>query len=720
VLEATMLSACPFIRWRGHAKTWVVQGQITHVAVATQDGVRILEPGQEIQGAEMTENWLVLLRAGKDTRDVPRMVILRRRPERVWLDGALRLSFARAHREVVWTGRLFGLRRLATGETAGWVNEFPDAAREQAARVAGLCVSMPVVGTERFRRDGEAVMVENSALGAAPVKPDWPVRCPPVCPLPPVLSLLRRNGFPVQIDGNVIDTGIATKYGPLEVVEDRTLTYRLPLPPRDHFGVIAVKGRMAMAEEIDRRALQGIRTVKRASGGLTTGDPFLADLRAYMGAGQVPPFEAPHLDLYKWWFCFPTVSGRPAYGPAARKEIDAHHRMHYWTTLNFYPHKALIRFRREPFTGLDYSVSFIWPVSWRDGVRYFCDQNESASVILYCLWAYSQYYGDWATARANWTLAQYVHRYQRRFHDWATMTASNQEYFSTVGIDMLNSEVPGHLAFARIARQVGDRRAEELGLYLAAKAMVPALARFYMPDYIRSIAAEGDPWRERTYYWSFHETDVRGSSSLVRRGGAEFIAHIAGGFLDTSKGTSPEICLLYKRFARDRIAAYERDVRAFERKHDVGTGWAHAMMRAFLGWPRQELLGGLRRFHEVKPNWAWQSTKAAHNLASVCAADTPLFLADWAPAEYVSGEYDPAQRTVRLTFHNRESGDYAVRLYSQHAPEDVQLNGKPFTDWTYEEDAGWLTLRLSGPGAAQLVIRLTKKTTAPPHLYFAP
>ena len=394
-------------------------------------------------------------------------------------------------------------------------------------------------------------------------------------------------------------------------------------------------------------------------------------------------------------------------------------REHYWRTLNFHPHKALIRYRREPWTGLDYAVSFIWPVAWRDGVRYFVDQNESASVILYCLWAYGQYYGDWATVRSNWNLAQYVHRYLTCFHDWALMASSNQEFFSTVGIDMLNSESPGNLAYARIARQVGDKRAEALGLYLAAKAAVPTVARLYMPDYIRSITAEGDPWRRWKWFWSFHEDHVSGSDTMVLRGGTDTIAALSIGMLDTSKGTSPEVCLLYKRFAAERINAYERDVAAFAREHGVASGWAHLMQRAMLGWPRDELIAEARRFHEQKPNWGWQSTKGPGNLAVVCVADTPLFLAEWAPAEYVSGRFTPADDTVRLTLDHREPQPCEMRLYSQRAPVAVRLNDAEHKAWTYDAKAGWLRITLPGSGVARLAIRLGKEAKAPLHPYFA-
>jgi hypothetical protein len=550
----------------------------------------------------------------------------------------------------------------------------------------------------------------------------WGTRPLVLAPLPPVLSLARRDGVPLQVP-KVVDCELATKYGPLEAAEGESVVYRIPLPPRDHFGVVPVAGRMELSDAIDHYATQGVGSVTTASGGLVSTSPFLEDLRRYMSSGSFPPFAAPCIDLYKWWYCFPTVLGRPAYGAEARARVDAYHREHYRQTLNFYPHKGFIRFRREPWTGIDYTVSFIWPVLVRDGVRYFVDQNESSAVLAYCLDAYARYYGDWTTVRAHWNLCHRLYEYLPRFHDWAWMASSNQEYFSVAGIDMLNSEYPGNLAFAHLARQVGDRDAEAQALVLAAKSLVPTVSRFAMPDYIRSITAEGDPWRESRYYFSLDVMGLQGATGIDMRGGPDSIMHLAIGFLDTSKGTGPEIALAYKAWIGRRIEAYERDLAAEEAKRGIPVGWAHLMQRAFLGWPRAELLETARKFHDLYPRWGWQSTKAAHNLAAVCAADTPLFLADWSPAEYVGGSYDPDRGEAMLRFRNHEDGDARVRLYSQRAVRRVLRDGKelaPGADtWQYDARSGWLTMRLRDRGETVVTIQLGD-AVAPPHPYFEP
>jgi len=718
VFTSTVSVASPLILHEGNARRLLITGKITHVAVETGGSVRVLSDGDEVAGKEMSASWIVLLNTEAEERDSPRVIVLSRRPQRIYFDGEVEILFDQRGFGAVWTGRLFGLRRFAPGETRKWVDDFPDKARRQARRLAAQALAFPVACDEVFYRADNSIAIVNR-FGYRTFSDDWGTKPEKVAPLPPVLSLLRNNGFPVRVDGEVAPAGVATKYGPLEFVSGETVAYRLPLPPLDHFGVIPVKGKMELQEAIDHYALQGIKSVKRASGGLTTSDAFLADLRRYMAGSTVPPFEAPCIDLYKWWYCFPTVSGRPALSSEIRGEVDAHYRRQYWQTLNFYSHRTIIRYRREPNSKLDYVLSFIWPVVFRDGVRFFVDQNESASVVLYCMECYARYYGDWTTVASNWNLFRGFHRYLRRVHDWALMASSNQEFFSSVGIDMLNSEYPGNLAFARMARRLGDKRSEDWGLYLAAKAMIPAIARLYMPDYIRSITADGDPWRERRFFWSFKEVELTGQKSMIQRGDTDFIVALGGGMLDTSKGTSPEIALLYKFFVPKRMERYERAVQETEREHDVPPGWAHLMQRAFLGWDRAKLIAGGKRHYKERPNWGWQATKAPHNLAVVCVIDAPLFLADWAPAGYITGQFDPSSGTITLLFENREADSFHLRLYSQYEPKEVFVGGEPVAGWRYDAKTGWLSLKVNRAGKCNLEIRLGQERKAPLHPYFA-
>ncbi len=299
--------------------------------------------------------------------------------------------------------------------------------------------------------------------------------------LPPVMVLAQMAGAPLDLGG--ARPGLCmTKYGPLFQLPGETVTYTIDLPRRDPFGPIPTAGDEPLREQMEYYGLQGALSVTRASGGMALNGPFTADLLTYAGTGRYEnPFESPCVDLYKWWYCFPTVQARAAYGDATRTTLDAHWRTQYAETLNRYGYKCYVRHRREPYSKVPYNITFVWPTMVQDGVRYFVDQNESSAVIMECVDAYARHYGDWDTIAANWNFVRNLYDYLPKYHDWAWMASSKQEFFSVAGIDMLNSEYPGNLAYAEMARQLATTIEATQATILAAKALVPAVARLAMP-----------------------------------------------------------------------------------------------------------------------------------------------------------------------------------------------------------------------------------------------
>lgn len=692
--------------------------EVTHVLVPTAVGPQAVEVTDGAVLPQPSEGWLLLLSAGEQQRDVPRLVVLSRRPTKLSWDGGLKLTFGQTGAGAFWLLRPYGQRRFAPGETKGWLASSSKAVLTQLRRVARLCLAYPIGCDEAAWVEGDQVTVVDrfryretkSEFGTAPLR---------VATLPPVLSLARRYGVYPAGDAKLEDLGIATKYGPLEAVVGDRVVYHLTLPPRDHFGVVPAAEKRELQEQIDYYGLQGALSVKRASGGISASSDFLEDLRRYMSSSSYEnPFEAPCIDLYKWWYCFPAVSARPAATPEARRQLDEHYLKAYRTTVNYYPYKCHVRERRDPFTGIDYTVSFIWPVFVRNGVRYFVDQNESAAVIDYCFDMYARYYGDWTTIAANWNLVKHLGDYLPKFHDWAWMASSNLENFGVAGIDMLNSEYPGGLAFAHLAQEVGEPQAATTATVLAAKSLVPAVARLAMPRYVQDITADGDPWRRWKYYYSFHEAEIRGADGIDMRGGPESILELAIGLLDTSKGTGPELPLAYQVFAHDAMNQYEQELLAEEHERQHPAGWMHLMQRAILGWPRSDLVAGAKRFREFKPNFGWQSAKAPHCLALVEACDSELFLADWTPAAYVKGESDEQLGMVVMWFQLTEPGPAKVRLYSRRQVTVVAVDGRGPGDSRYDPQTGWLTVSFGGVGEHTVALKLGEPV-APLHAYFA-
>jgi hypothetical protein len=173
--------------------------------------------------------------------------------------------------------------------------------------------------------------------------------------------------------------------------------------------------------------------------------------------------------------------------------------------------------------------------------------------------------------------------------------------------------------------------------------------------------------------------------------------------------------LAYKVWAPRAVLAYETSLEEAG-QHRL----ADLTQRLFLGWDPEKILGQVRKDSPRQP-LGWQAATGLYDLALACAADIPLFLSDWAPAEYVAGEYEPAQRALDLTFRSHQGEPYGVRIYSQKSPLEVSVNGEVLSPtaakWQYDPGSGWLTIRLSGSEEKRIQI-LLGGDAAPLHPYF--
>jgi len=285
------------------------------------------------------------------------------------------------------------------------------------------------------------------------------------------------------------------------------------------------------------------------------------------------------------------------------------------------------------------------------------------------------------------------------------MSSGALEFYQVVGLDMLNSEPWGNLAFAYAARHAGYPQDELMGLVQGARSLVAAVARFGLQDYLRSVTTEGDPWRDfKGFYW-FTEQGIQASSVLMS----------SIGMHDTSKGTNHELSLAYKAWIPEAIQAYEEELEAAG-QHPL----PDLTQRLFLGWERAGILE-LAKSSAPRQPLSWHAATGLYDLAVACVADIPLFLSDWAPAEYVFGEYDLERKEVNLTFRSHEGEPYDVLIYSQRAPREVVVNGEPLPrsvkGWTYDTESGWMVVSLQGDEEKRLRIILGE-LAAPLHPYF--
>ena len=109
------------------------------------------------------------------------------------------------------------------------------------------------------------------------------------------------------------------------------------------------------------------------------------------------------------------------------------------------------------------------------------DIDWGIGLPLYGLYRYGRYTGDWGRVRRHWPACKRLANYFNLGDDWAWMTVVNAEdgYGAGTG-DALNAAYAGMVAMREMARVLGDRPAEELYAYRAARmALLTALRPAY-------------------------------------------------------------------------------------------------------------------------------------------------------------------------------------------------------------------------------------------------
>lgn len=689
-VKSTLSLGSPAILWEGNLNDITVANKnITHFAYPSGKSISIIRKGGSVKGKDIKENWIIAFTAIDSLRDMPQLIVLKRRPKTVSLDNGIHFEYAGDGFGALLVSRLWGVRRLAPGETKEWINGIPDKAISDARYWSHALLNYPVDCEEIGWVNDNKVNIADRFVFKT-IGTDWKTKPVKQAIIPPVYILAQKEGAPVFLPDNLVDLNCPTNLGPMMAINGDASLVITSIPVRDHRAIIPAEGKMIYQNEIDYRAT-GFGFGSRISppGRNEGGGNFHADMDLYENPGRLPYNLQACIDPYKWWYTFNGLVARPAYSEETRKKVDEHNRIRYWETLNFYSHKCLVTQKREPFTGSEYIITFVWPTQTQYGFRNFNDANEASGLIAYSFANYARYYGDWTTIRANWNHCRRLHEYLPRVHDWACMASGALEYWIVAGLDMLNSEPYGSLAFAYAAGNAGFKEDELQGIVLGARSMVPTVARLGISDYLNSVTADDDILREFQGFYHFSEQGFFGSRRKM--GGV--------GLFDTSKGTYHEFLLGYETWIgksmKDELTAMSGGGMYGGR----GGASPDNMMRLLLGWDINDIRklesDGSAQANRRPTNW--QSTTSIYDLAQLCVADIPLFLSEWAPAEYVSGFYQPEKQLLNLKFRSHIGEPFTVKLYSQRKPEKITVNGKVnINEWSYDQNTGWMEISLKG------------------------
>jgi len=711
----------------------LARGVTTHGAADGYDAAR---------DGRLAENW-VLLCGSAAFPDVPLLLVLKENPTTIvpeLADGklkALSLRFTQSAGHII-VAAPYGLE----GFTPGQVNA-EDAARR--CRFWSKALLAFVIGCkESFKVD--------TAAGAVSIVQDFEYRqlsdawrSEPiyVAPYPPALATAARFCRDIHLASGAKDLEFPTKYGPLfGIIGSRRAAYTLPIPPTTARIPLAPVGDSPLKREIRERhrvaPLDGDKPLPPAlfPGFWSRRDRSAVDAASMAGERA---FIWPWLDQ------------------ASRAALKQNLRAHVADCLDdqeCFSQTALARSiektpadaggltrpiwfeRTEPFTQKKYALSYTVPNVRSKGEsiaahpRPFTDLEWGNGLGLHGLYEMARLSDAWDVVRRNWPLVKRIYGLFEMLQDWACMSVSGSEH-GRRWTD--TSSYGGYLAFAEMARRVGDWDAWREGVYLHAKHAAMRLAMFHNGAFIHRFYA-AKPWKVQHSFpemardfnttfepvrfggpLKFTPDELRGDDLVVQKLSLySLVAEGAGWecpdmlFALQPAATSEFVRLYDKLYPEWRTAEF---CGAMNQKHSPSGGITlYEMMLFELRDPAVATATVRRHFEDIRQGdlirrflkGFYGRWNAAHEYAAVLVEtrDDPSWLEDWTGADIVSAEYDRGARqaTLRLT----APGKCGLQLGGTE-PKRVTFNGQPLagaTGWSFTR--GRLLISLPSSGVVEI------------------
>lgn len=440
---------------------------------------------------------------------------------------------------------------ITAPETAGWSKELPDAALRQIAQGVNMALNLPVGCDEVFSLDTRNNRVEIvNRFRFRPVEDAWHTPLEPFATLPPLAAFALRQGKLVETD-EVTDFKLNTRLGPtVGRRNSATIRYSLPLPPPEDLTITGIRDSGPLGREWNDIFRSGVRY---SCGG---GVPVTAWTPA-KPAGGLP---TGNIDLFAWNFGMTTaLQGGLLLNDENRQKLEERCRRRFIEPIELYQYKNFARHRKEPFSGLEYPISFnsFYPnnTAYAPGMGskvIYGDANEACSVAVWVGQQLADVYGHAGLVRGNWNFFKEVMRQNLFIDDYAFHAGSCREFGVGAWIDMLNGEYAGMLYFARLAALAGDTETEAHALYRAAKRMLPTLMRLNFKAYMAEAMPEVDT-AAIGLVTGFGEDGVK----TMRFPTENFVT--AMDLFDFSQGSPGVLYRLYRSRALPEIRTYLRE-----------------------------------------------------------------------------------------------------------------------------------------------------------------
>jgi len=441
-------------------------------------------------------------------RDVPVLAVFERVPGSIRPGrngGLLARSAAGAIGKLV----LMPLAGDGFPDTAGWERGLPDAVAEAAAFWAKRLRLFPTSVEESYVYEPATDTVTvRQRLAFEPVGEGGIA----FAPVPPVLALAARYGFPVALPQGLTDPAYLTAIGPLVGVEARSFSYAISGMGKYIDEHLVVGKAAAACADLEKRLAEEVGGVVSAGAPLIP----LVDVASTGDHGATPPWSNPgdtFLFLAQAAQLLPDAERKRVVGYLARIGKALPPDRPGWT-----PYATGVRRTtgKAPSAAEAAALEKAFDEHLRpDRNRLFFPAREMVPPEnLYALEACLAIGGTW-DLKGRWKrLFEILEPYTRR-SDWASLgwfrwnenyrladgggVALNCMDFGTGGVGDANRWLAGLIGFVRLARRQGAATHEALGRYLFARAAALRFAMGKLPRWLHEAGRVGAPKDPKWY-----------------------------------------------------------------------------------------------------------------------------------------------------------------------------------------------------------------------------
>lgn len=435
-----------------------------------------------------------------------------------------------------------------------WVDALPMNTLTRLALFTAIAVNYPAGCDEIFRIDPQTQRVHIVQMTRfQPIATAWRTVPRDIALMPPLMAFAAEENLLVHPESPLQDLDLPSKYGPGKAVMDSAvLRYAIDLHIARDIILPDIDTADPWREQFNALFAGGVRW--SWGGGAPANNVSPALPGGGRGGDNICPFT--------WQFGLTTaLQGYHLLTPENRAKLRQRVQRRFIEPLDLFQYKNHARHRREPFSGLEYPVTFrsiyALGVNYADGFGtgyQYGDVNEACSVITWLGEQLADHCGLRPLAETNWAYFKYVMRHQMLIDDWAYHAGSCREDGAGAWIDMLNGEYAGMLSYARLAAIVGDQPTHEHALYRAAKKAVPTIARLRFHRFLGEPVPFGDPKRSLAVVTGFNEFTGAQAYRLPLRLNGNIIT--AMDLFDFSQGAPGTLYRLYDRYAKPELLAY--------------------------------------------------------------------------------------------------------------------------------------------------------------------